>query len=254
MKQYDNYELWAGYTFRQEEGLIEAEIKYWSQFHRWPLVMAVYLSMGQIPYKKPIGGKLLESMKRPTDPAKLSQLEDFESRLNKAKKAAVTGELVIEKIPDMRGLGHPYVERLVPIRNFIEWAYNNYETNYDKLFKHVLESYQSPEHTAAGKQGAIAKRRLLDRIKEYADIELDGRCLCQHNELADYLRDLMRGDGKHAILEARKSREGKQPEIELFREAVTECFKERGLPRSHEKKGPGQERGRKMCGRHCDRT
>lgn len=254
MKLYDNYELWAEYTFRQEEGLSKDEIAYWAQFHRWPLVMAVFLSMGQIPYKKTLSGKLIESNKRPTDPAELSQLEDFENRLTKAKHAATTGELVIETIPDTRGLGHPYVERLVPVRNFISWAIRKYDSNYSPLFARVIESYQSPEHTAAGKQGAMAKRRLLDRIKEYADIELDGQCLCQHNELADYLRDLKRGDGKHAILEVRKSREGKQPEIEIFREAVTECFKERGLPRSHEKKEPGEERGRKICDRHRDIT
>lgn len=250
---YDNYELWEGYTFRQEEGLTEAEIEYWAQFHRWPLVMAVYLSMGQIPFKKSISGKLEKPDNWQPDPTKLAQLEDFENRLAKAMLAARTGELVIEKIPDTRGMGHPYVERLVPVKSYINWATSNYDANYTPLFDRVIETYQSPEHTVAGKQGNKAKEALLDRIKDHARYELDEGCRCQHNELAKYLRGLKRGD-KFAILEERKSRKGKQPTHEIFLEAVTAVFEERDLPSRFEKKPPGQERGKKLCDRHREET
>ncbi len=244
MKIFDNYELWTNYTFRREQGLSDDEIKYWSMFHRWPLVLAVYLSMGQIPFKRPHSGKMLEFGKRPTDPDKIIQLDDFEYRLDLAKRAVDNGELVVEKIPDTRGMGQPYVERLVPVRNFIQWAIKNYVTNYDPLFKSALSLYKSPEHTASGAQKGDKADKVKELITEKAIEVLDAGCQCHNTELARYLTKLKKRDKTPmftlpGIIEDRYQ--------DHFNEAVIVAFRAKGIPLKNEPKAEGEPRGKKYC-------
>lgn len=247
MKIYDNYELWNNYTFRQADGLTEDEIVYWSLFHRWPLVMAVYLSMGQIPYQKTLSGKMLEAGKRPIDPDKIVQLEDFENRLELAKRAAENGELVIEKIPDTRGMGHPYVEKLVPVRIFIRWARLNYNSTYKPLFDYAEQVYKSPEHTASGLLKGTATTKAKQKIQKKAEAELDAGCRCYNRELAYFLSNQKKPNGKPLfdipdIVDERL--------FDHFNEAVSAAFKKKGIPLRNQPKKPDEPlRGKRFCGR-----
>lgn len=241
MKIYDDYELWNNYSFRQEKGLSEDEIAYWSMFHRWPLIMAVYLSMGQIPYKKPLGGKMMEYGKRLDEPESI-QL-DFEERLGLAKRAVESGELVVEKIPDVRSMGHPYVERIVPVRNFILWAKENYKTNYDPLFNRALSLYKSPEHSAYGRRKGTPADAVKDLITARAIEELEAGCRCRSAELARYLMKLKNRNGTPvftlpSIIEDRYK--------DHFSEAVIAAFKVKGIPLRNNAKSDVI-RGKKLC-------
>lgn len=248
MKIYDNYELWNGYVFRQEDGLSEDEINYWSMFHRWPLIMAVYLSMGQIPFHRPPSGKLKEFGIRPTDPDKINQLEDFESRLNLAKRAAESGELVVEKIPDTRGMGHPYVEKLVPVSDFINWARKTYPINYEPLFQRVLSTYKSPKHTASGGQKGKQADKVKKKIQGMAEALLIAGCRCHNSELARFLcKQNIKSDGKYVINLPGIDDDCYEPH---FLKATNDAFNKMGIPLRNKPKDPGDpKRGKKYCDR-----
>lgn len=253
-KIYDNYELWSEYTFRTEQELSVGEIAYWSSFHRWPLVVAVYLSMGQIPFHRPPSGKLKEFGKRPTDPNQVNQLEDFENRLNLAKLAAESGELVIEKIPDTRGMGHPYVERLVPVGDFIHWARKTYPINYEPLFQRVLSTFKSPKHAASGGHKGKQADEVKKKITDIAIKVLEDGCRCHNPDLGHFLyiqniKDLKgsNSDDKFVIV---------LPGIDdncyesHFKEAVNDAFDKMGIPLRNQPKTPGApKRGKRYCDR-----
>lgn len=245
MMIFDNYELWSHYTFRHEQGLTDEEIKYWSMFHRWPLVLAVYLSMGQIPYHRHPSGKMLEFGERPTDPEKIVQLEDFENRLEMAKRAVKSGELVTEKIPDTRSMGHPCVELLVPVGNFIKWARKNYKTNYDALFSHALSTYKNPEHSAYGRRKGTQADTVKDLITKKAIEELKAGCLCRSAELVRYFMKCKKRDGTPMFT---------LPGIfedcykEHFSAAVIAAFKAEGIPLRN-KSNSSVSRSKKNCKR-----
>lgn len=250
----DNYELWNNYQFRQEDGLTEDEISYWSMFHRWPLVIAVYLSMGQIPYKRSQSGKLLEAGKQPTDTDKINQLEDFKKRFVLAKRAAENGELVVEKIPDTRSMGHPYVEKLVPVGNFIKWARANYETNYKPLFDVALRLYKDPGHVASGDFKGKTTAEVKELITKKAEAELDAGCKCHHSQLAEFLTHIKRNNGSLQFKIPINKKGKKSIKIERWPihvlEATKIAFRNKGVPIRTDRKDAL--RGRVLCDRHRD--
>lgn len=245
MEIYDNYELWSEYTFRTEQELSVDEITYWSSFHRWPLVVAVYLSMGQIPYHKPPSRILKDVGKCPTDPDKVNQLEDFKNRLTLAKLAAESGELVIEKIPDTRSMGHPHVERLVPVGNFIKWARENYKTIYDPLFDNAMSIYKNPEHAAYGRRKGTPADAVKELITAKAIEELEAGCQCRSAELVRYMMKLKNRNGTPvftlpSIIEDRYK--------DHFCGAVIAAFKAKDIPLRNNTKSDVS-RGKKLCKR-----
>ena len=252
MIEHDRFALLATVNpaFLYFEDLDDAGIAFWAGSSRWPLLAAVYLSMGFNPHAKgKKSGKMLE-LPCPTE----EQANEFSNRIKLAQVASEDGSLIVDKVPyPNSGHGGPTVDREVDVKTFIEWAKENFDSNCEPLFDIALRSYSSSAHRKAGKLGSKPKRALLDKIIELANAELDGGCRCQHTELATYLRDLRRG-GSFVIKEERLSRIGNQPTILVFREAVQEAFDRRELPLRHEKKQPGQERGKYLCTRHRDIT
>lgn len=266
MRLHDNFDVWANDPYTPSlrfKVLSDEDIEYWAGRNRWLLLDAIYLSMGFNPRaKQKTSGKLLD-WPIPEE----AQVTEFFKRIKTADTACKNGSLFSYKVAAAdTGYGPAAdrkleryeqiynVDREVDVKTFIDWATDKIKPIHEPLFILSLKYYKSIPHSIAGKEGSKPKRKLLDRIKELAYLELDSGCLCQHHELAGFLQNLKRGDGSYAILEVRKTRKGKQPEIEIFLEAVTECFNERGLLRSHEKKEPGKERGKKLCNLHRNLT
>jgi hypothetical protein len=243
---HDDYDLWAGYYLDTEQKpLTEEDITYWSSFHRWPLVLAVYLSMGKIPYKLLDGAQMREYCCPPVDTDTVNQREELNKRLSLAKQAVDTGDLVVEKIPDTRVMGHHYVERLVPVRNFIKWARDNYTSNYDILFDRAMITYKSPEHIASGRKKGSSADEIKEKIKARAIEELKAGCLCRSAELSKYLSKLKNRDDTFtyilpSIINDRR--------LTHFTKAVIDAFKAQGVPLRNIS-GSTQSRNKNFCKR-----
>ena len=214
---------------------------------------AIYLSMGLNPHaKEKRSGKMIGAA--PTD-TELERAADFSNRIQLVHTACENGVLIVDRVPSTSaGNTGPELIREVDSKYFITWARDNFETNFEPLFETTLNaSPKNSSNVKAGKAGIKPKRELLDRIKALAEIELNKGCMCQHNELADYLRNMKIDNGSYAVLEKRQSRKGVQPNIKIFIEAAYNVFDIKELYIKGKPQKPDQERrSKKLCGLHRD--
>jgi hypothetical protein len=241
MEIWDNFAVWEstltvlGRHITMVD-LDEKGIAYWSLFSRWPLLVAIYLSMGLNPdAKESQAGK--KNKTSPTESERRRESEFF-NRVGIADEACRDEKLIVNKVPGyFKGDGGPTMDREVDIKTFITWARCNYQGNYEPLFEVVLSLYKSTSHAVSGSQKGKEADLVKDQITTMAIEELTAGCQCHNSELARFLmkQKLFTLPGiDDACYEAH------------FRKAVNAAFKFLAIALRNEAK-PGEPRGMKYC-------
>lgn len=239
------FDLWANDPYVPSlcfEVLSDVDTTYWASRNRWPLLAAIYLSMGLNPQAKPkLSGKLSEI---PTPDEK--QESEFFRRIRLAYNACEDKSLLddIVAVPD-KGFGGPAVDREVDTRIFIEWAREHFEGNCDTLFELALKSHKSTAHRKAGGNKGKQADDVKDDITANAIEELVAGCKCHNPELARFLMKLINTDGTPKFILPGIIKERYEDHFNI---ATIAAFKKMGIPLRNEPKN-GAPRGKKYCSR-----
>lgn len=245
MRPRDKFDMWACDPYVPSihfESLDQKCMAYWAGCSRWPLLAAIFLSMGLNPHARlKLSGKL-SALPTPEE----GHITEFFSRIKLAHAACEDGSLVADMVPAPRtGYGSPTVDREVDAKSFISWARKNFSYNCEEIFELALTSHKSTAHAESGSKKGKQADEVKKKITEMAIAELNSGCKCHHSELAEYLYKLRNANGEPAfklpgIKETRW--------LDHFIEATTVAFREKGIPLRNEVKI--EPRGRKLCARH----
>lgn len=244
MEITDSFVFWVNVPISSSlclEPLSKTDFEYWAGRKRWPLLSAIYLSLGYNPHARhKNSGKLLK-IKFPSK----EQVSDFRDRLIKVDEACKNGSLVYENVLEYNAEQGQIIKREVDSKTFIAWAMNNFSENCESLFEMTLKTYKS-DHSISGSQKGKKADEVKKLITEAAIIELDAGCKCHNSELARYLMKLKDKNGKPkyilpGIMEDRYEAH--------FLKAVNIAFKEKDIPLRNKSKSAETIRGKDLCKR-----
>ncbi len=248
------FDLWANDPYVPSlclEVLSDEDTRYWAAHNRWPLLSAIYLSMGFNPLaKQKQSGKLLE-IQFPDE----KQVSEFFRRIKSAHAACENKSLFDDIVAvTNNGFGGPAVDREVDSKIFIDWARENFESNCETLYEMALKSHKSTAHSKSGSSKGKQADEVKKQITEKAIKELEEGCLCHNPDLARFLceqniKDIKKknSDEKFVLVLPGIDDLCYEPH---FLEATNAAFNEMGIPLRNKPKTPGApKRGKGCCNR-----
>ena len=249
MTPYDRFKSWVGLTkidINLFPALTDEDIELWALTKNWPIIDAIFLSLGLRPFTK------IENF-LPSENG-TSSCEELINRISLVNEAIEKGKLLTEVTTNATFSEFQAYDRTVDVKVFIIWARANFkEVNCDLLFERAMEAeHKSNSHSISGTNKGKKAKSVKEKIQERAELELEVGCKCNHSQLAVYLLHLKRNGGslEFPVPINKKGKFSIKPECWLthVRAATLMAFISKGIP--HRNAPKDEPRGRVLCDLH----